>query len=52
MKRNWLLLLLIGGFTWCSREVGIKFTKLDFDTARQQAQTEQKKLLTYFYTEW
>jgi len=52
MKRSWLLLLVISMLAWCNRKVGVQFIKSDFDTARQQAQTTQKKLLTYFYTEW
>jgi len=52
MRKLGLVLGLVMALSWCGRQTGIRFAKMSFDAARQQAQSEQKLLLTYFYTEW
>jgi hypothetical protein len=50
-KIGWITGLAIA-LSLCGRQTGINFRKTSFEAARQQAQSEQKLLLTYFYTEW
>jgi len=52
MKKPGLVMGLALALSLCGRQAGIRFEKISFDAARQQAQSEQKLLLTYFYTEW
>ncbi|MDD5062102.1 MAG: hypothetical protein PHC43_02870 [Candidatus Marinimicrobia bacterium] len=52
MKKVGLVFGLTLMLSLCGRQVGIQFEKMDFKSAREKAQTEQKLLLTYFYTEW
>lgn len=52
MKQKWLILFGIALFAWCGKQAGINFEKIDFATAMDKAQTENKLLLTYFFTEW
>jgi len=52
MKKIGLVMGLVTVLSLCGRQVGIRFEKINFESARQKAQTEQKLLMTYFYTEW
>ncbi|HPC35900.1 MAG TPA: hypothetical protein P5268_05645 [Candidatus Marinimicrobia bacterium] len=52
MKKIGWILSLLAIFSVCGRQAGIRFEKMGFDAALQKAQSEQKLLLTYFYTDW
>ncbi len=52
MKQKGLIFLGAVLFAWCGKQAGIDFEKSDFATALDKAQTENKLLLTYFFTEW
>jgi len=52
MKKIGVIAFITLALSFCQRQVGIRFEKMNFEAAQQKAQSEQKLLLTYFYTEW